>query len=71
MLTYLQHKSCNYNLTIPSPAKIGSDFLTLLISETASRNLFEAKEVQRRTLIAIIEDDELLAQAIAEAERVV
>jgi CBS domain-containing protein len=33
--------------------------------------LFQTKEVQRRTLIAVIEDDELLAQAIAEAERVV
>ena len=38
---------------------------------TALDHLFEAKEIQRRTLIAVIEDDELLAQAIAEAERVV
>jgi len=38
---------------------------------TAIDHLFQAKEVQRRTLIAVIEDDELLAQAIAEAERVV
>ena len=33
--------------------------------------LFEAKEVRRRTLLAAIEDDDLLAQAVAEAERVV
>jgi len=33
--------------------------------------LFEAKEVRRRTLLAAIEDDELLVQAVAEAERVV
>ncbi|MCK5487787.1 MAG: CBS domain-containing protein, partial [Desulfobacterales bacterium] len=32
--------------------------------------LFEAKEVRRRTLLVAIEDDELLAQAVAEAERV-
>ncbi len=38
---------------------------------SAIDHLFEAKEVQRRTLIAVIEDDELLAHAIAEAERVV
>ena len=38
---------------------------------SAIDHLFQAKEVQRRTLIAVIEDDELLAQAIAEAERVV
>jgi len=38
---------------------------------TAIDHLFETKEIQRRTLIAVIEDDELLAQAIAEAERVV
>jgi CBS domain-containing protein len=38
---------------------------------SAVDHIFEAKEVQRRTLIAVIEDDELLAQAIAEAERVV
>ena len=34
-------------------------------------DLFEAKEVQTRTLIAVFNDDELLAQAIAEAERIV
>lgn len=34
-------------------------------------NLFEAREVQTRTLISVFEDDELLVQAIAEAERVV
>jgi len=34
-------------------------------------NLFEAKEVQTRTLIAVFDDEKLLAQAIAEAERVV
>ena len=34
-------------------------------------HIFETKEVQSRTLIAIIEDEDLLAQAIAEAERVV
>ena len=33
--------------------------------------IFEAKEVQRRTLFAVIENDDLLAQAIAEAERIV
>ena len=33
--------------------------------------LFEDKELRRRTLFAAIEDDELLAQAVAEAERVV
>jgi len=33
--------------------------------------LFEAKELRRRTLLAAIEDDELLARAVAEAERVV
>jgi CBS domain-containing protein len=32
--------------------------------------IFENKEIQRRTLIAIIEDDNLLERAIAEAERV-
>lgn len=34
-------------------------------------HLFEAREVQRRTLVAVIEDEELLERAIAEAERVV
>jgi len=34
-------------------------------------NLFEAKEVQTRTLIAVFDDDDLLERAIAEAERVV
>jgi CBS domain-containing protein len=38
---------------------------------SAIENLFQANEVRRRTLIAVIEDEELLAQAIAEAERVV
>lgn len=33
--------------------------------------LFEAEEVRRRTLLVAIESDELLARAIAEAERVV
>jgi len=33
--------------------------------------LFEAKEVRRRTLMVAIEDDELLAQAVAETEQVV
>ena len=33
--------------------------------------LFEAREVRRRTLLAAIEDEGLLARAIAEAERVV
>jgi len=33
--------------------------------------LFEAEEMRRRTLLAAIEDDDLLAQAIAEAERVI
>ena len=34
-------------------------------------HLFETEEVRRRTLLVAIEGDELLAQAIAEAERVV
>ncbi len=34
-------------------------------------HLFDAKEIQSRTLLAIIESEDLLAQAIAEAERVV
>lgn len=38
---------------------------------SATNNLFEAKEVQTRTLIAVFEDEDLLACAIAEAERVV
>ena len=38
---------------------------------SAIDHIFEAKEIQRRTLIAVIKDDELLAQAIAEAERIV
>jgi CBS domain-containing protein len=33
--------------------------------------LFESDEVRRRTLLAAIEDDDLVAQAVAEAERVV
>ncbi len=33
--------------------------------------LFDAREVRRRTLWAVIEEDKLLAQAVAEAERVV
>ncbi|MBI9046963.1 MAG: CBS domain-containing protein [Anaerolineaceae bacterium] len=37
----------------------------------AINNLFETKEVQTRTVFAVFEDEELLAQAIAEAERVV
>jgi len=37
----------------------------------AINNLFEAREVQTRTLIAVFDDEELLAQAIAEAERIV
>lgn len=37
----------------------------------ALSNLFEAKEVQTRTLIAVFDDENLLAQAIAEAERIV
>ena len=37
----------------------------------ALNNLFEAKEVQTRTLIAVFDDEKLLAQAIAEAERIV
>ena len=38
---------------------------------SAINNLFETKEVQTRTLIAVFEDENLLAQAIAESERVV
>jgi CBS domain-containing protein len=34
-------------------------------------HLFDAEEVRRRTLLVAVEDDELLAKAIAEAERVV
>jgi len=37
----------------------------------AINDLFETKEVQTRTLIAVFDDEELLAQAIAEAERIV
>ncbi|MBC8330417.1 MAG: CBS domain-containing protein [Anaerolineae bacterium] len=37
----------------------------------AINNLFETKEVQTRTLIAVFDNEELLAQAIAEAERIV
>ncbi len=37
----------------------------------AIHHLFETKEVQTRTLIAVFDDDELLARAIAEAERIV
>ncbi|MEN8241927.1 MAG: CBS domain-containing protein [Chloroflexota bacterium] len=37
----------------------------------AINKLFEAKEVQTRTLIAVFEDEKLLAQAIAEVERIV
>lgn len=37
----------------------------------ALNNLFEAKEVQTRTLFAVFNDEDLLAQAIAEAERIV
>ena len=38
---------------------------------SAINNLFEAKEVQTRSVIAVFEDEDLLACAIAEAERVV
>ena len=38
---------------------------------SAINNLFEEKEVQTRSLIAVFEDDDLLARAIAEAERIV
>lgn len=38
---------------------------------SAIDHIFDTKEIQRRTLIAVIKDDELLAQAIAEAERIV
>jgi CBS domain-containing protein len=41
------------------------------VSLGAINHLFETKEVQNRTIISIIEDEDLLAQAIAEAERVV
>ncbi|MCL7452425.1 MAG: CBS domain-containing protein [Anaerolineae bacterium] len=37
----------------------------------ALNRLFEAEEVRRRTLLVAVEDDALLEQAIAEAERVV
>jgi CBS domain-containing protein len=33
--------------------------------------IFEAREIQRKTLVTVIEGDDLLAQAIAEADRVV
>ena len=33
--------------------------------------IFETEELQRRTLLSAVEGDELLAQAVAEAERVV
>ncbi|MCF6278169.1 MAG: CBS domain-containing protein [Anaerolineales bacterium] len=38
---------------------------------SAINNLFETKEVETRTLMAVFDDDELLARAIAEAERIV
>ena len=38
---------------------------------SAIDKIFENKDIQRRTMFAIIEDDELLERAIAEAERVV
>ncbi len=38
---------------------------------SAINNLFEAREVQTRTLMAVFEDEKMLAQAIAEAERIV
>lgn len=38
---------------------------------SAINSLFEAKEVQTRSVIAVFEDEDLLARAIAEAERVV
>lgn len=38
---------------------------------SAIDHLFEAKEIQRKTILAIIEGEELLARAIAEAERIV
>ena len=41
------------------------------IGLTALENLFERKEVAGKTLIASFEDEELLAKAIGEAERVV
>lgn len=37
----------------------------------AINNLFENKEVQTRTVLAAVEDEGLLAQAIAEAEQIV
>ncbi|NQU31577.1 MAG: CBS domain-containing protein [Anaerolineae bacterium] len=37
----------------------------------AINKLFETKEVETRTLMAVFEDEDLLAQAIAEAERIV
>jgi len=65
--------------------KIGVPGVTILESAGAYRTstwlsrvglgaidrLFEAEEVRRRTLLVAIESDELLAQAMAEAERVV
>ena len=37
----------------------------------AINKMFETKEVETRTVMAVFEDDDLLAQAIAEAERIV
>lgn len=37
----------------------------------ALERLFEAEEVRRRTVLALVDDEEVLARAIAEAERVV
>ena len=65
--------------------KIGVPGVTILESAGAYRveswlsrvgfggldRLFESHEVRRRTLLAAIEDDDLLAQAIAEAEQVI
>lgn len=33
--------------------------------------IFESKEIRRRTILAVIDDDDTLAQAVAEAERVI
>ncbi len=55
-------------------ASAGAFRVTTLLSRVglgALDRLFESSEVRRRTLLVAIEDDHLLEQAIAEAERVV
>ncbi len=83
MIVILDDLACLPDL-IQEWRKIGVPGATILESAGAFRmeswlervglgnldRLFESKEVRRRTLLAAIEDDELLERAVAEAERV-